>query len=540
MIRRFLVVLFVLIAHFAIAGIGDIRNVTVFMDGALVTRAQTIETRAGSNSAIFTGLTGDLDEDTIRAEFEDSPRARIISVDLEEIIRAELVRDDERRLNAEVRRIEDELRVLDDRIKVAQLRLDFIAGIGKQTSVTVKTDLERGEMKPSSWQEAWQTLEGGTSEALRTVHQTQIEKRSLHAELGKVKRELSRVKSGTRDQYRAHVHFESAVSGTVSVLLSYMIDDADWQPVYDAYLDSKSNELTIALAAEVEQNSGEDWSDIRLTVSTAYASEDATLPDLDPWWIDFSTTRTASKEAPGFASGVNVMPSGSAADNLYFAEEISLSGSSIVADSEYASEYQVSARTSVPADGESHRMRIVEHRLPAEVSITVLPRLERNAYVIATATYDGQVPLMPGDVLLYLDGAYKGMGEMPRVRPGGVAKLGFGIDHKVLVKYSEDAEQRSTSGVVSKKRRIERWTEASVLNSHNKSIDITILDHMPVAKDELIKIEILEGSTIPTETDVDKTPGLLAWKKTLDAKEEMKVRFGFTVSFPKDRTTSGL
>ncbi len=528
MFRCFTLVLLVASAGLSATEPGQVRDVTVFLNGALVTRTVTVDAKVGGGTVLFDGLPGDLDENTVRARVGGGARARVVSVDLDEVIQADLVREDGRRLNTEIKRIEDDIRRLDDCVKVARLRLDFIASIGQGSQPKITDQLSgRNELRPSSWQEAWETIERGSAEALQAIHQAEIESRVLDAELVKTQREFGQVRSDIRDQYQAQVNFEAMAAGELTVLLNYAIDDAGWKPCYDAYLDTKSEELTITLVAEVSQNSGEDWRDVALTLAAALADRGAALPELDPWEIEFS--RTGTKPADY----------GSSSSNIYTVAGLDETEPSVSSDSEYVSEYQVPSRSHLPSDGESHRFRIAEHQLPATVGLAVVPRLERSAHVTAEATYDGRLPLMPGHVLLFLDGAYKGTGAMPRVRPGGTAKLSFGIDHKILVAFSQDTEQRDTGGIISKKRRIERWSEARVLNSHSKAVAITLFDQLPVSGDELIQIEFLEASTSPSETDVDDKPGVLAWKHTVEAKQEFKIRFGYAVIFPEDRSIHG-
>ena len=144
----------------------------------------------------------------------------------------------------------------------------------------------------------------------------------------------------------------------------------------------------------------------------------------------------------------------------------------------------------------------------------------------------------PGGVLGLIAGVLVERGRR-LVRPGGQARLSFGIDHRILVSFALEPEDRRTGGLINKKRRVERWSQARVMNSHRLPVEVTVLDQMPVSQDELIKVELIDGSTAPTERDFDDEPGVLAWRRTLEPKEELVVRFGYAVIFPGDRPVQG-
>ncbi len=70
-------------------------------------------------------------------------------------------------------------------------------------------------------------------------------------------------------------------------------------------------------------------------------------------------------------------------------------------------------------------------------------------------------------------------------------------------------------------------------------IRITVMDRMPVPRDERIKVELLKQSTKPTEKDVEERKGVLAWTEDYEPGEELAVVFGYAVTYPEDESVPG-
>jgi hypothetical protein len=71
----------------------------------------------------------------------------------------------------------------------------------------------------------------------------------------------------------------------------------------------------------------------------------------------------------------------------------------------------------------------------------------------------------------------------------------------------------------------------TVKNLHQRPIQVSVLDQIPVSQNDGIKIELL-GRTQPTRRDVEDKRGILAWDMKLEPDEEKAVEFGYRVSWP--------
>ena len=113
------------------------------------------------------------------------------------------------------------------------------------------------------------------------------------------------------------------------------------------------------------------------------------------------------------------------------------------------------------------------------------------------------------------------------------------VDDAIDIDYRLDTGGRSSEGIISSYRREERRFLIDATSHHATPIGLTILDQLPVPQDERIEVEMLDDTTPPTVTDDDDRRGVLAWTRTLAPGENMKLMFGYAVTWPEDLRIDG-
>ena len=206
---------------------------------------------------------------------------------------------------------------------------------------------------------------------------------------------------------------------------------------------------------------------------------------------------------------------------------------------EFAAQYRIAGAAKVPSDNAPHKFVIAEQSIPAALAVRVVPKVAPRAYLYAEFTYPGEAPLLPGPVSLFRDEAFTGIGALALLRPGEAHKFSFGVDDKVAVTYRLVEGERSREGLINKERRQERLYRTELVNHHAEPIEVTVLDQLPVPRDERIKIELLDQSTKPTQTDVEERKGVLAWSETYQPGQERAIVFGYAVTYPENETLPG-
>jgi uncharacterized protein (TIGR02231 family) len=519
--------------------------VTVFPDRAEVTRTIQATVPAGATTLVLEGLPATLLPDSVRVGGISGGDIAIGSVETRPVYEQAAVNAEERRLVAEIEALGDRRRALQDQVAALQVQAEFIAAIGREMPTAANEEIVRGSMDPVKWQEAWKALSAGTAEARDGMRLAEIEMRGIDAEIGEKQAELAQIQTGQRATTVARVNIGAAAGADVKLEISYQLPDAWWWPVYDARLSTESGRIDLVQMAQVQQRTGEDWSNVKLTLSTTRPSAGAALPDLQTWFL----LSAEQFQARGGGVGQNSL------DDLMSREEAAAPATvplesdgrrdaailraGIVA-TEFAAQYEIPGMASVPADDSAHKFVIADHAMTGKLAVRAVPKIAAVAHLFATFTYDGTDPLLPGSVSLFRDGAFVGTSSMALLRPQEERALGFGIDDKVHVDYwLEDGEQ-STEGVFSSDRRIERRYRIEIDNYHSRPIEITVLDQLPVPQEERIEVEMLRDTTKPTATDWEDRKGVLAWTATYQPDEQKVVKFGYAVTYPEDMAVPAL
>ncbi len=526
-----------------------IKAVTVFPDRAEVTRVIEAVLPAGATTLVIDDLPASLFPESVRVSGEGGKDIVIGSVETKAVYEEAAVSALERRLQAEIEALQDRRNSASDRIASLQVQLDFVSTIGRDMPTTANEEIVRGTMDPAKWPAAWTALSSGAAEARNGMRAAEIEIRDIDAKIGKLQQELAQIHTGRTATVVARINLEAATAGNATLRLSYQLPEATWLPLYDARLDSEAGSVSLAQLGQVQQRTGEDWTGVELTLSTAQPSVGAVLPEMATWFVQVADLES-KREEYGALGGALLAPQPQAAlepQNMADMNEsrddemdkLARMNAQLVA-SEFAAEYRIPGSASVPSDAAPHKFSIATHELSAKLAVRAVPKQAPFAHLYATVTYHGAEPLLPGQVSVFRDGAFVGTDVMDMLRPQEEEQLGFGVDDKVRVEYRLEDGEQSTGGLFTENNRVERRYRVEVANHHSKPMEITVLDALPVSQDERIEVEKLGGTTKPTTEDWEDHKGVLAWTYEFKPAEERIITFGYGVTYPEGTIVAGM
>ncbi len=523
-----------------------IRAVTVFPDRAEVTRVIEAALPAGATTLVIDDLPASLFPESVRVSGDGGKDIVIGSVETKPIYEEAAVSALERRLQAEIEALQDRRNVAADRIAALQVQLDFIATIGRDMPTTANAEIVRGAMDPATWQAAWTALSGGAAEARSGMRAAEIEMRDIDAKIARLQQELGQIHTGRTATVVARINLEAAAAGNATLRLSYQLPDATWYPLYDARLDSEAGRVSLAQLGQVRQRTGEDWSGVELTLSTAQPAVGAVLPELSTWFVQIAELESKRADFGALGGALEAPVPSAEPQNMADMDEsrdekdkLAQMNAQLVA-SEFAAEYRIPGSATVPSDAAPHKFAIATHELSAELAVRAVPKQTPFAHLYATVTYNGIEPLLPGQVSVFRDGAFVGMDVMDMLRPQEEEQFGFGVDDKVRIEYRLATGEQSTGGLFTESNRIERRYRVEVANHHARPREITVLDALPVSQDERIDVDTLSGTTKPTTEDWQDHKGVLAWTYEFKPAEERVIDFGYAVTYPEGMIVAGM
>lgn len=530
-----------------IPAVSRVDAVTVFPQGAEVSRVAKVQLEKGAHTVILNDLPADAVPNSIRVEGLASGKLEIGSVDSRRLM---VPSTDEQLASSTRRRIEDEIELLRDQrsvseaqVKAAETQQSLIENLSQ---LPVRPAPAQGGERGEDWTQVLSTIANGSAEAHRAALDARVRMRTLDRQIEDLEKKLAALSPAEQQRTEVKVHVEALAPLDADLVVRYQIKGASWTPLYDARLATGDKTtapvLSLVRRAEIRQRSGESWDNIALTLSTTRPNASAAVPELAPVTVDFEAPPQPRPVAAAPAPPVGTMKrmaAPTAADDVAAAvmaeaapAPVAIEAqSAAVVSAPFQAVFAVAGRTGVANTGEAKRVQLLVEKMEPELSIKTVPKEDAKAYLYTKVVLPQGTPLLPGPVSLFRDGTFVGLGKLPILSPGEDHELGFGVDDLVRVKHALVEEKRGETGLISTSRTDVRSYKLTVKNMHERSMPVTVLDQVPVSNNQDIKVEVI-SRLAPTKTDVDDRRGVLAWDLVVEPDQEQVVDFGYRVVWP--------
>lgn len=527
--RNVLALVIILVVNVSMAD-EMIASVKVFPDRATVTRQIDRSVSEGEGELVHTDLPVGLMRDSVRITAQGPDGFRLGGYALATRRGSEQVDPRARQLSERIESLQDQRRLIDASVQSRDLQLALLRSFTSVGSGEAGPD-------PQALRETLQLVGEGSAEVLEQKHALGLEQRRLGREIERLQRELADLGQQQRDTTELRVRYTSPQAGDVRLAIEYTVAAASWRPVYEWWLDTQNGRLEIVQFAEVRQNTGEDWTQAELVLSLAQPATGGRLPELQPWWVDIAPPQPPARQlrsdtaasAPMMAEALMDAPVGVAPG--WDAAELS--------GTPYTQQYRVAGRQHIASDNQPRRFRLADYTLDAELSARTVPRRQATAWLYAQAEFDGAAPLPPGSVTLYQDRTLIGQIAFGGAVSGATLASSFGTDERIEIDYQLTADERASEGMIRRSIRLTREFKISAVNRHERPMALTVLDQMPVSRDERLNVELTGATTTPDQRDVDDKPGILAWERELAPGEETRLTIGYRLVHPDDLSITG-
>lgn len=499
--------------------------VTVYPQGADVTRVARVSLTPGSNTVMLEGLPGNIDLGRVTAVVEDETvEVRSLRLDVRE--QREAFDEEVRRLEAAIAEVQDAIEAIDDEISAAELQLKFLEGLAQDYAATERTGAAAGQADIASWQQAMDSIGSGAGAAMDKIRNARKLRREDEKELSVLERELEGKRGRRADSAVLTVSLASGSSLDTNLRVSYFRSQAWWRSGYSAYLDSSASQLRLMHEAQVYQTTSEPWRNVQLTLSTGDPGGAMQAPDQDSEFLDLA-------DAGSFAMEQSLRQ-----DRMFersaTLEEVVMTAAR-VSPNRYAVIYEAGARTDVlNSTDQAQSVPLAEYRAGVSLVTRITPRKSARAYVTAKFTHDSETPLFGGPLRVFVDGAFSGRAEFPELLPGTEAVLPMGPDRQVEVIAIDQGGEKGREGFLTSRNTKLTDYLFEIVNHHSGATEVEVVDYYPVARDERIEVSVPDSATEPDEQDVDDRPGVVAWRKELESGERWRISHQYEVSYPRD------
>jgi uncharacterized protein (TIGR02231 family) len=536
---------------------GPLTGVTVYMQGAQLQHKANYTIKAGVSEVIVEGISPQISPSTIQVKatgavvildskyefYYPQPSVSAGSGELPPKIRASIkaLEDSIILVNFELRDISDEIEVL-----VAARKIIISNGAVKgQGKVNDSIQLLKATV------DYYTTKVSELNKKISALDRQKVKKNDVFAALDTRLNDLRNYAEQNNPTTeikgipRIIITFMAKEAATGKIELSYLASNAGWTPLYDIRSEAASGKISLTYKAQVRQQTGLDWDDIKLSISTNNPYANKTKPELSPWYIDYQEFRKQLDEKSRLRSdqyenddapsvNTSAMNMGfmysSQSNGLLEVDALNANQFTTIVQQLIAAEFKIDLNYSIASDNQVRMVLVKQTELNTSFRYYAVPKLDPGVYLVAQMTKLDELQLVPAKANIFFDGSYIGETYLDPTTMDDTLNLSLGKDPNIVVKRTLLKDQSKERIIQDKKERNFAYN-IEVRNLKSSEIDLIIQDQVPLTTNPEITIEksnLGKGS-------LDEKTGLIEWKLKLKAKENLNFDYDFKVRHPKDK-----
>lgn len=531
----------------AAAGLASsIGAVTVYQDRAVVTRAASSELPAGEHELVLEKLPASLQENSLQVSAKSSGQATLLDVRVRDAFQADTANERVKQLEDQIRKLQGQQAALDDEAAVLDNQRELVAMMQRGATEPAKD----GPRPTLDELKAIQALSADTlSRTLAGLRRVAEQRDDLERQLSAAQGELGQLQGQlNRRTKTVTLRVNLARAGKLDLNVSYAVAGARWTPSYDARLRPADRSVDLGYFGVIRQNTGEDWNNVKLTLSTARPALGGGAPKLNPWIIDVAAP-PPPMPAPVAAAAPAMRPEprarqspkaayaeAAAADMAPVLEEAKVSTAEVQSEATSAS-FQIRQPATLPSDNSTQRVAITTAKLPATLQYQSTPALREAAFLTALASNNTEYPFLAGTLNTFLDDAFVAASSMKPVMPGEKVELALGADDGISIKRQLVNRFTESTGFSGNGKRVTYEYKITVKNNKATKEQVSFKDRLPISRNEKIEVKLLS----PADRDIKREDdGVLVWNWDMEPGKSRDAVLKFSVDYPGDIDVAGL
>lgn len=507
----------------------SIKEATVYLRGAHIVRKGTLTVPAGKTKIIVKGLSPQINKSSINVNAKGN--FTILSVNhrinyLDELAKSKKIDSLRTKLDflqTKLKKANNQLEVL----KEKKLLLDANRNLGGNNGTSI-TALKQALAFYS------QELTNIKSRQLKIAQQN----KKTQEEINKINHQISDAnvqKSRPTSEVEIRVSSNANTQGFFTI--SYPVRGAGWTPKYDIRVKNISSPIKLAYKAEVYQNTGINWKNIKLKLSTSNPNESGVAPTLNPWFLYFQNYYGYSQN-----KGIQM-------DNMQLDEVVEIRGMSTISrtkkqkamplarkletttvENQTSVTFEIDRKYSIPSNSDKLTVDLKQHEVKANYQYYTIPKLDKDAFLMAKITGWDQYNLLAGNANLFFEEAYVGKTFIDPQAFSDTLEVSLGRDKNISVdriKMDEYSKKRT----IGSNKVDSRGFKISVRNKKNQSIQLKVIDQIPLATNSSMEVEAtkLNGGKL------DEKTGRVEWEMLLNPREQKDIILKYEVKYPKKK-----
>ncbi len=510
----------------------NIDKATVFLHGAELECSGSVSLSKGENEVLLSNVAGDINTESIIIKAANG-------------VVVESITFQNNYLNTDNQ--SPQVKVIKDSITYYQQKKSLldnkIAAINSGISLIQANNKINGDQTKLTPAELDKMLEYALSKNEALLNQRidvnkQLEELNNH--IGKLNLQLAEEQ---RRDYQPGgvlaVKFYAKESVRTPLKVEYISTNCGWNPIYDIMADNAGSPISLFYKANIYQNSGVKWDNVKLSISTGNPTQGMQIAELPPMYLRFyqpvvNRAYNYAPSAPMAKRGAALSSEGGRGDgSTYIIDGIqttSMNQYTTVNNAGVNTAFDIELPYTIPSDGQEHLVAMKRYEVPAIFEYLVRPKMDLDAFLQAKITNWEQYNLLPGKTNIFYEGTYMGNGYLNTENVTDTINISLGRDKKIVVKREQDQKLRSTKMIGTNVRESFAYT-ISVRNTRKEDIAIVVEDQLPVSGDNELLLENYEIGN----ADYNNTTGLLKWQLKVKGNETKQVPFSYNIKYPKGK-----
>jgi uncharacterized protein (TIGR02231 family) len=492
------------------------REVTVFLSGATLLKSTPVSLNKGFNTIRINGLPASMITNSFQLNLNDS----IQLISLEEMTDSSFFRTEKKEQSKWI----DSLESVSDRMYSLKLEKEAL-------------DIERRLYTDNIDRIGGQGLQ--TAQLVTGSQTFRQQLASIHSRLAGVQKQIRLLEKRTtfineqlKNRYRENqelsrcieIGIDSRLAFTWNLAYQYAVKDAGWEPGYTIRTTTGKDEIDFHYQAKIQNQTGETWKKAKLFLKLQELQLGMERPEMEAWEINtYSTPYQTGKE--GNVARFRVKRDRASLSDTIASRYISMELAT--------TRMELPERYTIPSSSRSIQIPVKSRKFPATFIHLAVPKVQEEVYRVGRITNWEDMNLVDGPVYVFADQQFVGTSNLELALSLDTLELYCGTSKYVTFNRSKKKNTGSQK-FIGTNQVSEMSYEIAVKNNGMGSVQVKLVDQIPVTSDPNVTIEALETSG----ARLDKESGKLEWYLNLKPGESKIIPFGFSVKYPKSSSVN--
>ncbi len=511
-----------------ISASSKVNEVSVYRNLAKETRIATITIPAGNSEIVLSSVTLQMTDQSLQVSVKGDANLLSASVRVNYFTEENAPKKDPK-----AERLQDSIKVLYNEARWIQEERSVYAGELELINALLSPVNSKEGYKPADMSAMTDLYRTRTSELKKKLFDLMLRDESITERHTKFTNQLADMGTKKTDPAKEIVlSFSSDKSESIQILCSYLVNSAGWAPMYDVHVENTTQPVDMTYKARIYQNTGSDWKDVKLIVSTSNPSLNNNRPLMTPKYFEYVTYRFNNISSDGMITNMmqaermdNLIPSVLPSPPLNLTVE---SG-----EEDIQLEFEIDSKQTIRSDNKEHIVRMKNMSIPATYKYHAVPKLDPAAFLIARITDYGKYNLLTGDANIFFGDTYVGQVKINPQITADTLMISLGRDERIVVKRLRVANKTSSKLLSGIKKDTYAY-ETTIRNNKGVPIEIEILDQIPLTRRKEIVVKMLDKSG----ADYDEVYGKLLWNIKVKPNESKKISLSYSVEYPEGTEVS--